>query len=242
MSSPASMRDRQRYTLISVLATCPAARECGGIVERPENLPLTVNVTASDPDVDPINSLTADFSALPLGHDATFPARARQHRGRLSGPDVMMLRPNRHVSGHNASSGSHRRDHGDHVVAPPVVARPGTDCYRNGALTCLTGRGPRGVRHDWWRLSRCSVPHNATSRQFDAQAESVLTPPSRTPGPLYNACSRPHASSGKATTGIPSRAWTPTVRDRSPRGFDSEDEPYVEVTATDPAYAIHTYC
>src|SRR5439155_14429502 len=47
-------------------ATAPAA------TSGPAGAPITVRVTASDPDGDAVGSLVADLSSLPPGNDATF--------------------------------------------------------------------------------------------------------------------------------------------------------------------------
>lgn len=40
--------------------------------EASENAPFTLSITATDPDGEPLTSLTADLSGLPAGHDAVF--------------------------------------------------------------------------------------------------------------------------------------------------------------------------
>src|SRR6266853_1151832 len=55
-----------------------------GIVVPQDGTQVTVNVTASDPDADPINSLTANLSALPAGHNGVFTANGSNTAGTLT--------------------------------------------------------------------------------------------------------------------------------------------------------------
>jgi len=55
-----------------------------GMVLPQDGTPITINVTASDPDGDPINTLTANLSALPPGHNAVFTANGSHTAGTLT--------------------------------------------------------------------------------------------------------------------------------------------------------------
>ena len=46
-----------------------------------ENTAITFTLSVSDPDGDPITGLTADLSALPAGHGATFVTNASRTQG-----------------------------------------------------------------------------------------------------------------------------------------------------------------
>ena len=59
--------------------TAPAA-----VLGADEGVLLTINVTATDPDSDPIGSLTADLSGLPLGNNAVFTANGSNTAGTLT--------------------------------------------------------------------------------------------------------------------------------------------------------------
>src|SRR5206468_8728706 len=49
-----------------------------------ENTVITVNVSVSEPDAEPINALTADLSALPAGSNAVFTPNATKTAGTLT--------------------------------------------------------------------------------------------------------------------------------------------------------------
>ncbi len=55
-----------------------------GMVLPQDGSLVTINVTASDPDADPINTLTADLSALPPGHNGVFTANGSHTSGTLT--------------------------------------------------------------------------------------------------------------------------------------------------------------
>ena len=61
----------------------PVVSAPGGVSGN-ENAVITVNVTASDPDGQPIGSLTADLSALPSGSNAVFTPNASKTAGTLT--------------------------------------------------------------------------------------------------------------------------------------------------------------
>jgi hypothetical protein len=93
-----------------------------------ETQPLTVSVTANDPDGQPITSLTADFSELPAGHNAVFTAAADKKSGTLTWtPTAADGRiPPYHVTftATNALTGSSSTT--ITVDQPPVVVAPAT--------------------------------------------------------------------------------------------------------------------
>jgi hypothetical protein len=62
----------------------PPAVTAPGIVLPQDGTLVTINVTASDPDADPIVTLTANLSALPLGHDGLFTANGSNTAGTLT--------------------------------------------------------------------------------------------------------------------------------------------------------------
>jgi Big-like domain-containing protein len=55
-----------------------------GIVLPQDGTQVTINVTASDPDADPITTLTANLSALPLGHNGLFTVNGSHTAGTLT--------------------------------------------------------------------------------------------------------------------------------------------------------------
>lgn len=55
-----------------------------GMVLPQDATPVTINVAASDPDADPINSLTANLAALPVGHNGLFTANGSNTAGTLT--------------------------------------------------------------------------------------------------------------------------------------------------------------
>src|SRR5205085_2628936 len=50
----------------------------------PQDQPLSFNITAADPDSQSITSLTANFTGLPTGHNATFVSNASHTGGTLT--------------------------------------------------------------------------------------------------------------------------------------------------------------
>ncbi len=66
-----------------VRSIAPPVVTAPGSVSTQEGTPLVIEVSASDPDGDPIQTLTADFSNLPPGHNAVFVANADHSAGRL---------------------------------------------------------------------------------------------------------------------------------------------------------------
>ena len=97
-STTASSQAAQQgiITLTADLSGLPSGNDAQFIVDRDPivsspalkqgdaGLPLTVNVGADDPDADPILTLTADWSALPSGNNATFTTNASHTLGTLA--------------------------------------------------------------------------------------------------------------------------------------------------------------
>jgi hypothetical protein len=71
-------------TSIAVTADRKPVVNAPANVSGAEGAPITVNVTASDPDGHPISSLTANLSGLPAGHNAVFTAGAGHTSGTLT--------------------------------------------------------------------------------------------------------------------------------------------------------------
>ncbi len=65
----------QQTSLSLPVITMPAA------VTGAENVPMSFTVAVSDPDGDPITGLVADFTGLPVGHNATFVTNANRTEG-----------------------------------------------------------------------------------------------------------------------------------------------------------------
>src|SRR6185295_2988266 len=55
-----------------------------GMVLPQDGTQVTISVTASDPDADPITTLTANLSALPLGHNGLFTVNGSNTAGTLT--------------------------------------------------------------------------------------------------------------------------------------------------------------
>ncbi len=87
---PVTSGERFQIDDVSIMLVTPVASDTPPVVSAPatvsitEGQPLTVNVSASDADGDPILSFTADLSALPAGHGAVFTRNGSNTAGTLT--------------------------------------------------------------------------------------------------------------------------------------------------------------
>ncbi len=149
-----------------------------------ENGVVTVNVSASDANGEPITSLTADFSGLPVGHDAQFTAAADNISGTLTwrptyqderaSPYSVTFRAQNALAG--TASTSIMVTHGD---APPVVAAPASSSVsENSKLTIgITATDPDGsaVTQLTADLSQLPAGHNAVFSTNVTKSTGTLT-------------------------------------------------------------------
>ncbi len=170
----------------------------------PENTVITVNVTASDPDGNPITSLTADLTGLPAGNNAVFTPNASKTAGTLTWTpkfgDMRATPYNVTFTASNAMSGSASTaitvTKGDH---PPVVVAPSTV---SGAETSV-------------------ITVDVTASDPDGEPITSLTADLGGLPPGNNAVFNSNASHTAGTL-----TWTPTFN-------DSRNAPYnVTFTAT----------
>ena len=108
-----------------------------------ENSPLTVIVTAKDPDGDPIDVLSADLTALPPGHNAVFTKAAGNLSGTLTWtPTAADGREAPYIVSFSATNGPTGHANTALTIAnsesPPVVTAPATVSVAENGLLSLT--------------------------------------------------------------------------------------------------------
>ncbi len=208
-----------------------------------ENSPITINVTAVDPDLDAITSLTADVSALPAGNNAVFTPNANKNAGTFiwtptfadsGGPWRVVF------VGSNALTG---RDTSLITVAnvdrAPVVTAPATQTTaENSTLTfSITAVDPDGDPIS--SLTASGLPAGATFTADPGKASGTFawTPTFNDGGGPYNVS----FSATNVLVGTSVTAVTVTNVDRPPvvtapaQAAATEGQPLsVAVTATDP--------
>ena len=106
-----------------------------------ERQPLTLVVTATDPDGDPFTALTADLSALPAGHDAVFAPNASGTGGTLTWTPTFADAPGPYVVAFTANAGlTATAGTSIDVVqtdAPPGITAPATASVPAGGTLTL---------------------------------------------------------------------------------------------------------
>jgi hypothetical protein len=146
-----------------------------------EGMPITVNVTASDPDGDPIDSLKVDLSRLPAGHNATFTPNATKTAGTLSwtpaigdgnqGPFAVRFIAANAMS--SADTTSIRVTRGPIVVAPASVS-----VNEDATITVnVTASDPDGDAITSLTANLTGLPagHNATFTANSSKTAGTLT-------------------------------------------------------------------
>jgi parallel beta-helix repeat protein len=223
-----------------------------------ESSPATFNVTVTDPDNDPITSLTADLSSLPVDHNAQFTTDSTRHSGVFTwtpthrdagGPYPVRITA---VNGHPITR-TVNITVADVDAAPEVVAPTSVSATENQPVSVhVTASEPDGQAITSLTADLSSLPggHNAVFTADPGNTSGTLTwTPSfeSAPGPYHITFSASNALTGSTKTTISvanvdrapiiSAGTTATANEGSPftlafTAIDPDGTPITSLTAS----------